>query len=82
MVTRRGAVWRTFAFLNLMILPVAVVNWLLDANYMYLREIPNVDNPLVFGEWPRYIGNVEVIGLLLVILANIPMRLLRRRNAR
>jgi len=82
MVTRRGAVWRTFAFLNLMILPVAVVNWLLDANYMYLREIPNVDNPLVFGDWPRYIVNVEVIGLLLLILANIPMRLLRRRNAR
>ena len=26
--------------------------------------------------------NFEVIGLLLLILANIPMRLLRRRNAR
>ncbi|HJN83055.1 MAG: TIGR02206 family membrane protein [Verrucomicrobiota bacterium] len=82
MVTRHGAVWRTFLFLNLMILPVAVVNWLVDANYMYLSGKPNVDNPLVFGEWPWYIVNVEVIGLLLLIVANVPMLLLRRRNTR
>ncbi len=49
---------------------------------MYLSGKPNVDNPLVFGEWPWYIVNVEVIGLLLLIVANVPMLLLRRRNTR
>ena len=35
------------------------------SNYMYLAESPKIDNPLVFGDWPYYILNWEVIVLVL-----------------
>jgi len=63
-------------------LPIGLVNWLTDANYMYLCTPPEVDNPLVIGGWPWYIANVLIIGLVLMLITSIPMQLLRRRNTR
>ena len=58
------------------------MNWLTDANYMYLCTQPAVDNPLVIGGWPWYIVNVMLIGWALMLFAALPMRWLRRRSAR
>jgi uncharacterized membrane protein YwaF len=35
---------------------------------MYLYEAPQIKNPLVFGDWPFYIINWEVIILVLFYL--------------
>ena len=80
MLTSRGAVVRTLLLIVAIMLPVGIVNWLTDANYMYLCARPAVDNPLVIGDWPWYIVNVMVIGWALMLVAALPMRWLRRRS--
>ena len=82
MLTSRGAVVRTLLLIVAIMLPVGIVNWLTDANYMYLCARPAVDNPLVIGGWPWYIVNVMVIGWVLMPVAALPMRWLRRRSTR
>ena len=47
---------------------------------MYLREVPNVNNPLVFGEWPWYIINLAFIGLIMMIIAYIPFYINNKRK--
>ena len=82
MLTSRGAVVRTLLLIVAIMLPVGIVNWLTDANYMYLCARPAVDNPLVIAGWPWYIVNVMVIGCVLMLVAALPMRWLRRRSTR
>jgi len=80
MVTSRGAVARTLLLIVAMMLPIGLVNWLTDANYMYLCARPAVDNPLLFGGWPWYIVNVMLIGWVLMLVAILPMLWLRRQK--
>ncbi|MEE2946679.1 MAG: TIGR02206 family membrane protein [Verrucomicrobiota bacterium] len=80
MLPSRGAVTRTLLLVIAMMGPIAIVNWLTQANYMYLCERPEVDNPLVFGAWPWYIGSVLIIGWLLMLVAALPILWLRRQK--
>jgi len=82
MLTSRGAVARTLLLIVAMMLPIGLVNWLTDANYMYLCARPAVDNPLLFGGWPWYIVNVMLIGWVLMLVAILPMLWLRRQKAK
>ena len=82
MLTSRGALARTLLFIAAMMLPIGLVNWLTDANYMYLCARPEVDNPLVFGIWPWYIVSVMLIGWALMLIADIPMLWLRHRKTK
>jgi uncharacterized membrane protein YwaF len=63
---------------NIVIWPVWLIDWLVGANYMYLMERPPTESPLVFGDWPWYIINVELVGLLLSFIMYLPMIYLRR----
>ena len=82
MLTSRGAVARTLLLIVAMMLPIGLVNWLADANYMYLCARPAVDNPLLFGDWPWYIASVMLIGWVLMLVAILPMLWLRRQKAK
>ena len=42
------------------------IDFLIDANYMYLKNPPEVDHPLVSGEWPYYLVNLEFAVLFLL----------------
>ena len=44
---RKNAIWRAFLIINVIALAVGIVNWAVDANYMYLASRPIVDNPLI-----------------------------------
>ena len=48
-----------FLFSQLLIPIVGTINWILDANYMYICNKPIVDNPLLIGEWPIYLIFIE-----------------------
>lgn len=74
---RPGAVLRVFLLTNLIMLPVAGIDWIIDANYMYLRASPVSDSPFVEGAWPWYLIRIEAIGLVLMALLQIPMRFAR-----
>ena len=80
MVTTRGAIQRTMLFVNLMGIPVATVNWLIGSNYMYLCTKPGVDSPFLVGDWPWYLIELEVVALLLMAIASVPMIYLRRKG--
>ena len=58
---------KTFLILNIIMIIVMPLNSLIGSgsNYMYLSESPKINNPLVFGDWPFYIINWEIIVLIL-----------------
>ena len=56
---------RALVFLNILTAIFIPLNSYLKSNYMYVNKPPKVDNPLIIGEWPIYIINLEVIILLL-----------------
>ena len=76
----RGAILRTMLFVNLMGIPVGLVNWLIGSNYMYLCSKPGVDSPFLVGDWPWYLLELEVVALLLMAIASVPMIYLRRKG--
>lgn len=55
---------RAFVINNLLMIPVGLINFWLDANYMYLSEKPLAENPFVMGDWPWYILGFELAALL------------------
>ena len=52
---------RVVLYLNIVIAFVMPLNFQIDSNYMYLAYPPNVNNPLILGEWPYYILYWEFI---------------------
>ncbi len=77
---RKWAMLKTMIISNIVIWPVMLVDWLLDANYMYLLERPPTESPLVFGEWPWYLINVQMVAFGLFCILNIPMFYLRKKE--
>ena len=53
---------------NVIVGLISLVNYVLDSNYMFLRQIPNSVSPFLMGEWPVYIIMVQVISIILVVL--------------
>ena len=47
--------FRVWVYLNIIIAFIMPLNFQIDSNYMYLASPPNVDNPLLIGDWPYYI---------------------------
>ena len=77
----RGLV-RAFAALNLFAAGVAVANWLLGSNYMYLSSPPpDTVSPFFLAPWPWYLLILEVIGLAMFLVVLAPFALYRRRRA-
>ena len=56
---------------NILLAIIMPLNFLIDSNYMYLAQPPEVDNPLVIGEWPYYILLWEVFLLIIAYLVYI-----------
>ena len=81
MITSKYAILRTMVFLNLMIFPVGIINWLTDSNYMYISQKPHVDSPFIIGEWPWYILSLEVVAILMMLIAAIPMAMANKARS-
>ena len=82
---RKNAVWRAFLIINVIALAVGIVNWVVDANYMYLASRPIVDNPLIpppsiiFGQWPYYILIFQLALLGHALVVNVPFWIYKRK---
>ncbi len=59
---------------NLTLLPIALINFALSANYMYLCVKPIASNPFVVGEWPWYILGFELAAVLHYVLLTVLFR--------
>ena len=51
-------------YLNILVAIIMPLNFQIDSNYMYIAYPPEVNNPLIIGEWPYYILFWEVIVLM------------------
>jgi hypothetical integral membrane protein (TIGR02206 family) len=69
-----------FLFLNFLILPVGFINYILDANYMFLCSPPNVENSFFIGDWPYYLFYLEGIYFIYIIFLYMPFLLLNKLN--
>lgn len=67
------SVFKSFLALQIYIILMAVMNWILKANYFYLNEKPQSASILdYFGEWPWYIIAVQIIIIPLFLLIYLP----------
>ena len=56
--------WLTIFYYSQLLIPIiGFLDFYLNANYMYLRIKPLVDNPFIIGDWPYYIIGLEFVAL-------------------
>lgn len=72
-------VFNAFIFINLAIIPIGIINYLLSANYMFVCFPPNVNNPLLVGQWPIYLIVLEFIYFIYILILYIPFKLLNKK---
>jgi len=72
MKPRKKAWFKSFLYLQIFVVIVGLIDYALDANYMYLAVKPNVENPFLIGDWPFYIIGLELATLLHAFLVYIP----------
>ena len=72
MKPRKKSWWKIFLWSQLLIPIIGTINWLLNANYMYMCTKPIAENPLLFGEWPWYFIGMEIAALLHFFIIYIP----------
>ena len=74
------SIFRAYAFIIFIIIPVGLINFLLnkfgiEANYMFLCSPPNVDSSFFIGEWPIYIFWLAIIYFVYVFVLYIPFKI-------
>ena len=74
------SIWNAFLFLNFLILPIGFINYLLDANYMFLCFPPNVESSFFIGEWPYYLLYLEVIYFIYILFLYLPFFIFEKLN--
>ena len=74
------SIWNAFLFLNFLILPIGFINYLLDANYMFLCFPPNVESSFFIGEWPYYLLYLEVIYFIYILFLYLPFFISEKLN--
>jgi len=72
-------VFNAFIFINIVIIPVGVINYLLDANYMFLCSPPKVNSVFLVGQWPTYLILLEFIYFVYIMILYLPFKLLYKK---
>jgi hypothetical integral membrane protein (TIGR02206 family) len=65
---RYGSILKVVISTNIIVGLLSILNYALDSNYMFLRQIPESVSPFLMGEWPVYIIMVQVFSIILVVL--------------
>ncbi len=72
---------RVMVWGNVYLVAIAVVNWLIGSNYLFIARKPNTASLIdVLGPWPWYILSMEVLALLLCLVLYLPFALRDRRH--
>ena len=74
------SIWNAFLFLNFLIIPIGLINYLLDANYMFLCSPPNVESSFFIGEWPYYLFYLELIYFIYILFLYFPFFIFGKLN--
>ena len=68
------SILHSFLFINIIIIPVGLINFILDANYMFICKPPNVSTPFFIGEWPIYLIWLELIYFIYILILYFPFK--------
>ena len=60
--------FKIWIHLNILMAIIMPFNFFLDSNYMYVNAAPEVNNPLVIGEWPYYLLIWEPLVMIIAYL--------------
>jgi len=69
---------QVFVITNILLVFIGTINYFLGSNYMFLCKAPNVENPLLVGEWPYYLLVLEVIFIIYGYIILLPFKLFER----
>ena len=78
MKLRRRSIRDVIIITNLLLIPIAIINWISGSNYMFMRQKPAVDNPFLGGEWPFYFLGFEFIGITFFGISYLTMKIFGR----
>ena len=59
-MVRKNSWLNIFLYTQLLLPIIGIIDFVLNANYMYLRLRPQADSPLIIGNWPWYILFLEI----------------------
>jgi len=76
----KGSWWKIFLWTQPVLLITGVINYILDANYMYLCIPPEVNNPFVIGAFPFHLISLEFAGILHFGVMYIPFGIKYRKG--
>ena len=65
----------SFMFINVVIFPVGIINYFLNANYMFICSPPAVDSSFFIGDWPYYLLYLEIIYFIYIFILYLPFKL-------
>jgi uncharacterized membrane protein YwaF len=69
-----------FGYSQLVVLSVGILNYAIGTNYMFLRERPSANNPLIIGDWPFYLISFEIAAIAHFWLFYLPFARKRKRT--
>jgi len=70
--------WNAFLMINIYLVSIHLLNWILDANYMYTMAKPPVASLMDYlGPWPWYLVSGQLMGLAFFFLAYLPFGIRR-----
>ncbi len=75
MKPRQGSWLKIFLYSQILLPFIAFINWIFNANYMFLCTKPIANNPFLIGEWPWYLLSIELAGLLHFFIIYLPFGL-------
>lgn len=83
----RRSFWKVLGRTHIVWLFIALLDWAIGANYMYVLEPPVADNPFVINEFPYHLIGFEFAGILhfaviALIFSTIWRKQLTRSSAR
>ena len=77
------SIWHAFIALNVVLVLSAVVDiLLLGANYAFLVEPPDADNPFFSAPWPWYLFVIEAMSVVMFSLVYLPFHFMDRWKAK
>ena len=70
-------------FLNVLVIPLGLINYFLGSNYLFLCIAPAVENPLLFtSEWPYYILIIDALSIVYMYVLYIPFMIYNQIKVR
>jgi len=75
-----SSIWRTMLWLNILLIPIGIVNAITGGNYMFIARKPDDPSLLdLLGPWPWYILSLEGVALVMCVILYLPFALRPRR---